>query len=501
MIEMVFGLIATLITLAIVGGICLGGFFILRKLLGSDEAGGDGKSGSQFSLAVVRDSLFFRISFAGLLIIVSLIPLSLVEGIISERSYLYSSVSKRMTQEWSGYQHISGPVLTVPYEYTIYVTDKTENKESGEIKYTKRAVTRKKDLHILPEALDIKSSLQTSELKRGIYTVPIYESQHAVSGSFLWPDLSGLTHVPEKILWEKAIVTFMISSTKGITGTTELLWGGKPMNLSAGTGLDIAQNGIHARLKLNNSVTKSPTDFSLKFNLRGSKGLNFAPTGRNSKIALNADWPHPSFKGQLLPTSRNVQDTQFEAGWDVAHLSRSYSQLAAHDSLSKKPFFDAIYQFNFGADLFQTVDLYTLLNRTVKYGVLFIALTFFTLFIVEFSSGVRFHWLQHLMIGGALSMFYLCVLALSEHINFMYAYLAGVFIIALMVGLYTRALIGKGLYGLSVAGVMLSLYAVLYSILQMEDFALLIGTSLLLVFLGIGMFMTRKLHKQTHLKD
>lgn len=493
--DIIFSIIGLLISLGILGGICLVVFLIFKKIFPAPE-GKDGETGKNgFDLGLVQDSLMFRIVFACLLVLVSLIPLALVDGLIDERNSLYNEVSNRMTQEWSGYQQISGPVLTIPYTYTDYVSERVENKKSGEVTYKKRAVTRKKDLHILPEALDVQSRLETRELTRGIYSVPIYESKHEILGQFIWPDLSVLTQVPETILWEKAILTFMISSTKGITGKTELLWGENSVNLSAGPGVGIKNSGIHARLKLDDGLKSRPVDFKLTLNLRGSKGLNFGPTGRNSQVVLDANWPDPSFKGELLPTERNVHKTEFNARWDVAHLSRSYGQLASLTGEGQQSFFNSISKFNFGANLFQTVDLYTLLDRTVKYGILFIALTYFTLFVVEFASGVRFHWLQHLVIGGALSMFYLCVLALSEHIAFGYAYLAGVVIVAGMVGGYTRALIGRWGYGFCVAGVMFSLYAVLYSILQAEDFALLIGTTLLMLFLCIGMFITRKLHR------
>lgn len=494
--DVVFGIVGLLIMLAILGGICLGVFFLFKKMFGIAGGKTSGKDKNTFNLKDLSDSLIFRIGFACILILVSLIPLKFVEEIIDERSNLYSSVSQRMTQEWSGYQQISGPILSIPYEYTDYVTEKVENKKTGEVTHKTRPVKRTKNLLILPENVNVQSRLETRELTRGIYTVPIYESKHTVNGGFAWPDLSVLANAPEQILWERAILTFMISSTKGITGNTQLKWNGVPVNLSAGTGVGIQKGGIHARLKLDGGLQEQPANFSLSLNLRGSRGLNFAPTGRNSNIQLNANWPDPSFVGELLPTARDIKDESFSANWDVAHLSRSYGQLAAYNTNTQKGFYDSVTKFNFGANLFQTVDLYTLLDRTVKYGALFIALTFFTLFVVEFASGIRFHWLQHLVIGGALSMFYLCVLALSEHIAFAYAYLSGVVIIGLMVGLYTRALTGRFFYGFCVGGVMASLYAVLYSILQMEDFALLIGTLLLLIFLGIGMFITRKLHQK-----
>ena len=491
----VISIVSGLVLLGILGLICLLGIFLFKKITGTGDVEIGQKESISARISALKDTLFFRIAFAGVLILISLIPLSFVEGLIYERGQLYNSVSERMTREWSGKQTISGPVISIPYEYTAFVTEKIENKKSGEVKYVERAVKRQNDLIILPETLSIVSDLQTQELSRGIYSVPIYDSTHVISGAFKWPDTSVLKDVPETIMWDKAIVTFMISSTKGVTGNTQLIWDGERVNLSAGTGIKIAQNGVHARLKLDESFKKDDVAFQMDLNLRGSRGLYFAPTGRNSSIALKADWQDPSFEGELLPTTRDIQEDRFAATWEVAHLSRSFGQLESYSAGASQPFYASVEKFSLGVNLFKTVDLYTLLTRTAKYGVLFIVLTFFTLFIIEFASGVRFHWLQHLIIGGALSMFYLCVLALSEHIAFGYAYLAGVLIIAFMVGLYAKVLIGKTIYGLGVAGVMLSIYAILYSILQMEDFALLIGTTLLLGFLGIGMFITRKLHK------
>ncbi len=506
---LIFGIIGLLIALAILLGLGIGAYFIFRLIVqavnknnvttnvDSDETDKSAKNTTtqnSLSFGALKDSLMIRLFIAGILILVSLIPLAFVSQLVFERSTLYKSVANRMTQEWSGAQRLAGPILTIPYNYTAMITEKIENKKTGELKNVQRQVTRSKTLVILPDDLNISSSLETRELKRGIYKVPIYDSAHKVSGSFSWPDVSLLKNKPEVIFWEKAKLTFLISSTRGITGGTKFKWKGEEIDLSSGNGIAaLPMEGVHANLKLQEDFKSAPSKFNFDLNLRGSKRVEFSPTGQDSMIALSGDWPHPSFDGKLLPSERDIKDDGFTAKWNVTHLSRSYAQASGQDVTGLTNYMRSVNNFAFGADLFQSVDLYTLLERTIKYGALFIALTFFSVFVLEFVSGRRLHWLQHLIIGGALSMFYMALLALSEHIAFGYAYIAGVAIIALMIGIYTWIVMKKASYGIGIAGMMIALYTVLYSILQMEDYALLIGTLLLLVFLGIGMFITRKL--------
>ncbi|HPD82696.1 MAG TPA: cell envelope integrity protein CreD [Alphaproteobacteria bacterium] len=505
-----FGILGLLISLAILVAIGFGLYFIVRfiiqsvnktpcdektKVMSSESKVSPLKEGT--SLDRLKDNLMIRIIIAGVLILISLIPLGFVSQLVHERSQLYNSVADRMTEEWSGAQRLAGPILTIPYKYNTTVSEKIENKKTGEFKYVEKQVTKTKTLVILPDDLKITSQLKTRELKRGIYKVPIYDSEHTITGQFSWPDVSLLDNKPETVLWDKAKISFLISNTRGVSGGTQFKWKNQDVNLSSGNGIsDLSLGGVHATLKLNDGFKTTPSSFVFDLNLRGSKRIDFAPTGKNSYIALQGDWPHPSFDGKLLPSEREITDTAFSSSWNVTHLSRSYTQFDDLEVSALSPYFMSVNNFYFGADLFQAVDLYTLLERTIKYGALFIALTFFSVFVLEFVSGRRMHWLQHLIIGGALSMFYLAVLAFSEHIAFGAAYAIGVSIIASMIGIYTWVVMRKLTYGIGIAGLMVTLYTVLFSILQMEDYALLIGTILLLVFLGIGMFITRKLAKE-----
>ena len=489
---MIMGLLGILIAVGFLALVVLGIVVVIRRFM-PDISNSD--AGGQVKKILSGDSLIMRLMLAVLLVILSLIPLQLVASLVHDRGALYQQVAERMTQEWAGAQTISGPVLTIPYEYTDVVLDKIENRNTGAIQHIEREVTRVKNLHILPESLTIESNLETRELSRGIYSVPIYESRQTLSGHFKWLDTSILQNPPEMLLWDKAFVTFMMSSTEGIQDQTQMIWNGQNINLSSGTAINgLPYQGIHARIKLSDAFMSESYDFELTLNLRGSQSISFAPTARNSVVMLSADWAHPSFQGQMLPAERHITEDMFTAQWRVPHLSRNYEQLTALPDSRSTVLFEQIATFHFGSDLFQSVNLYTLLDRTVKYGVMFVALTFITIFILEFAIGRRLHWLQHLMIGGGLSMFYLCVLAFSEHMAFAHAYMIGAGLMTVILGAYTLATMRSVAGGAGVAGMIISLYTILFSILQMEDYALLIGTLLLLGFLILGMIVTRRLN-------
>lgn len=494
MFGIVLALIVIAVFLAILVAVILGVMVLYRKVMNIETP----EKARKTSLGVdlFKDSLFPRVFSGLLLILVSLIPLSFVSHLVDERGGLYRQVSSRMTEEWSGAQQISGPVLTIPYEFTDYVSERIENKVTGEVRHEKKPLKAVRYLTVLPEKLDIDTSLDTQQLSRGIYRVPIYTSKSAMTGTFKWPDLTALEHQPENFLWSKSTITFQVTGAKGIQGGTVLKWDGKPVDLLPGTGLAGAGSsyqGVHARLDLDETMKTSAHSFDFQLVLRGSSSFSFAPTGKDSKIGLEANWGAPSFQGELLPMSREIGEQHFTAEWDISHLSRSYQQVQDLSSSEQMDFLNEVKAFSLGVDLFSPLNLYTLLDRTIKYGVLFISLTFFSIFIIEFASGARLHWLQHLVIGAALSMFYLCVLAFSEHIPFGYGYGIGMGLITVIIGGYTWAVIGKFVYGVATGGILLALYTVMYSILQMEDYALLIGTILLLVFLVLGMAVTRNM--------
>jgi inner membrane protein len=209
-------------------------------------------------------------------------------------------------------------------------------------------------------------------------------------------------------------------------------------------------------------------------------------------VKIISDWPHPSFQGSVLPSERTITDSGFEASWSVPNLARNYPQLWTAETQKFN-----VHEFVAGVNLFEPVSLYSQITRTIKYGILFIVLTYITFVIFELGIKRRLHFVQYGIIGLGLSMFYLSLLALAEHISFFMAYVSAAALISVMISLYAYSAVKNisraGLVFLLLGG----LYSILYSLLKLEDYALLVGTVLLLVILAVLMYFTRHIGLQS----
>jgi inner membrane protein len=230
-------------------------------------------------------------------------------------------------------------------------------------------------------------------------------------------------------------------------------------------------------------------DFDLPMVIRGSGSLMFLPLGETTRAAIRSSWPHPSFVGDVLPASRSIETTGFNAEWTIPLLNRSYPQAwNACDAVD-------LEEVEAGVRLFEPVALYDMVTRAVKYGLLFIVLTFLTLGLIELVLGARLSLVQFLLIGVALALFFLILIALAEHIGFGLAYvLASTTVVAINTG-YCAAILRSRPTAAIVGGVLSAIYGILYVILEAEDYALLDGTALLVAALVVTMFFTRRIHE------
>jgi inner membrane protein len=142
----------------------------------------------------------------------------------------------------------------------------------------------------------------------------------------------------------------------------------------------------------------------------------------------------------------------------------------------------------------QAVDHYQQTERAVKYGLLFVILTFTVFLLWELLRNLRLHPVQYVLIGAALVVFYLLLLSLAEHIPFAAAYgVAATATIALVAG-YSASVLLAGLRGaLGIGAWLAALYGVLFVLLQLEDVALLVGSVFVFVMLALVMFLTRRI--------
>lgn len=352
--------------------------------------------------------------------------------------------------------------------------------------------TYQDELVILPKKLKLDLELKHDFRTRGIYQSLVYNATLQGKADF---SLSNY-EIPNLIAFDNknARLAFGVSSNQAIDKVDKLELTGDAVTLSgslmSGTGLG-STGGLEKGFNQGVQVAEA-SDFSVDFamTLRGSQSISALPLGEQTLINIHADWPHPSFKG-LLPAERDINAQGFTASWNISHLTRNYPQEFIKSNQS------TLTEVSANAILFEPVTHYGKIERSVKYGLLFIVLTFIMLFIFELGQKTSLSTIQYVLVGSAMALFYLLLLSLSEHLAFLHAYLIAACIPVLSVSAYVGSATASIKRGAIVGIMLVSLYAVLYSILQLEDYALLMGTGLLLVVLLILMFVTRHQPKNT----
>jgi inner membrane protein len=317
--------------------------------------------------------------------------------------------------------------------------------------------------------------------------VPVYKLGLVMEGEFTRPALAELGIQPGAVDWKRAHLAVGISDARTIQESAALSWGDQRVGFLPGTGgFTEGGAGIHAPVEMTDAVRQ--VKFSFPLALNGSLRTDVVPFGRTTVVEMQGDDGHPSFQGNWLPSDRTVSSDAFKARWSISFLGRSYPQAWTSDMEMGK----AIDASRFGVELIDPVDHYRMAERSVKYAGLFILLTFATVWLIEILAGVRVHSIQYLMLGGALCLFYLLELSLSEHLGFPLAYVAASVAVVGMVGGYGVVALRSRSRALVVAGGVSLLYAYLYLLLMNEDYALLIGSVGLFAILGAIMFATRR---------
>jgi inner membrane protein len=428
----------------------------------------------------IKNSIAVRLFTIGFLILLLLIPVSMVENLIRERDMIHSEAIKEVSSKWGEQQTLTGLVLTVPYKTfeKVYVKESAEKFKLVEsIKYA----------HFLPDSLNISGVVSPELRYRGIYEVIVYNSRINLTGQFAFPKFEDWNIDKEDILWKDAFISLGLSDLRGIQENITVDWNDKQYLFNPGIETnDIIQNGISTRLYLNEKDTSSIYSFSLKLDFNGSSNLYFVPLGRITKVSLKSNWKNPSFEGAFLPDKREITKNGFTALWKVLHLNRPYPQRFRGSV-------EGVSESSFGVNLIVPVDEYQKSMRSAKYAVIFIVLTFLIFFFVHILNGVRIHPIQYIIVGLALCIFYTLLIALSEHIPFGYSYLISSISIIGLITLYAHNIFDNKKLTLLICMILVILYIFIYSIIQMEDYALLMGSIGLFIVLGIVMYLTRKI--------
>ncbi|MGC9326127.1 MAG: cell envelope integrity protein CreD, partial [Candidatus Hinthialibacter sp.] len=226
--------------------------------------------------------------------------------------------------------------------------------------------------------------------------------------------------------------------------------------------------------------------------LNGSQGAFFTPFGRNTTVEIRSNWSAPSFQGNWLPTQRDFSDQGFDAVWNIPFLGRDYPQKWWKDfgmeNIEKK-----IAASIFGVRFIAPVDHYRMAQRSIKYEILFLVLTFAALWLFEILIHMQIHSVQYLLVGVGMCMFYLLELSLAEHIGFIPAYVCASASVIILISTYCIAILKGKKRAAIIAAVTTALYAYLYILLMNQDYALLIGSIGLFLILAAIMYLTRKI--------
>jgi len=424
----------------------------------------------------------------GVLVLLLLIPLRMVRSVLSERLYRRDAAVAEIASIWGETQVVAGPIWVIPYRYT-YKTWK-EQMVAGRAERVEVAETAVGRAHFLPEAFQAEVQLDPEIRYRGIYRAVVYRGRVTLSGTFQPPSFHEWKIAPEDILWDDAHVWLHVADLRGTQGRLTLQWGSLDIPLRPSPRADAP--GLEGRLALD-SPPSAPMPFRLELTINGSGGLRIAPIGESSNVRMASTWPDPSFQGAFLPTEREVGPNGFRAAWSVSYYGRGYPQqwLEEPSGGNVRPL-PPLRSGLLGVNLISLLDIYRLVERSLKYGVLVVALVFATFFLFERLARVRVHPLQYTLVGGALCLFYLGLLSMSELMPFGLAYLVSATAATALIGWYATAMLRSGRRSALLTAGLGVTYAFLYILLRQQDYSLLLGTVGLFIVLALIMAATRR---------
>lgn len=439
----------------------------------------------------VKSSITVRMLMVGVLILILLIPLEFIKDLIRERTNRQQEAMEEINKQWGEEVLIYGPVLKVPYktyqEMQVYSEDaKVYRKEVTEIV---------KEAFFFPEKLDILSKVHPEKKYRGIYTTAVFKSKIDISGRFSKPDFSELEIEDKDIMWEKSRLIVQTTNLKGVNNQVTI-----DMNNTAYPFASKFQNPqltgksykkLHRLESQHVHKDDLPIDdnvaFSLSINVNGSQQIRFIPIGKETTTQIISDWQNPSFFGEYLPYNPDkLHADGFDARWKVLAINRPFPQ----QYFDKLP---DLRSYAYGVSFEIPVDEYTKSDRSTKYGLLVISLTFLVFFLIQTISGIQIHPFQYLMIGIALTMFYTLLLSISEHSNFLKAYMIAGAAVVTLISLYSKSILKGNKFPIFVGISLTALYTFIFVIIQLESYALLVGSIGLFLILALVMYASRKI--------
>jgi inner membrane protein len=437
-----------------------------------------------------RQGTIIKLLGVGALVLVLLIPLVMITSVLSDRLSRRNEAVADITSSWGREQNVIGPVLGIPFQYKFKAVKETPGPD-GKLERREVEETATANAYFLPETLQITGDVQTQTLHRGIYDAAVFRAQVTLSGKFPPPDFGRLKVDLKDVQWKDAFVTIAVNDLRGTREGLVLDWGGAKRAMLPGSQAPGYTTGATASLGSDQAIANETT-FSIPLDFNGSDGVFFAPFGVRNEATLKSNWPDPAFRGAFLPAARSVRPDGFSATWKVSYYGRDYPQSWTSRGGNERFNVQSVTNSRFGANFLSILDAYRYVERSIKYGVLFLVLVFTTFFLFEVTARQKIHPFQYLMVGAALCLFYLLLLSISEFVGFSWAYLIAAVASTLLITWYCRFFLGGGMRTLMIGAGLAGVYTFLYITLRQQDYALLMGAIALFVVLAIVMYVTRK---------
>ncbi len=435
----------------------------------------------------------------GFLALLMMIPMLYVKNLILEREERQKEAALEISSKWAGKQNIIGPVIAVPF-WETYPDDTTSKKNK-----------HKHIAYFLPDKLNIKATVNPKEKHRGIFKVMLYDTKLKINGTFNDLAFSKLNIPENNVIWNEAFVMMNITDSRGLNDQLMLNWKDSLIELSPQAGSK--NDGMMALLKASSAADFRNINFSTTIDMNGSEQLFFTPVGKTTIVDIESAWNHPSFSGSMLPQTTEISDSGFKATWKSMSHKRSFPQQWLDNAYSLDYYFplppgtaiartdgryipspeDSIGSAAFGVDLFIPVNGYQKTLRTVKYALLCILLTFAAFFLIETAHKKSVHPFQYGLVGLALILFYTLLLSFSEYTGFNTAYMIASLATISLIAWFVKSILQSSRATTILSVVLVLVYSYIFSLLQLQDYSLLLGSIGLFLTLAVIMYFSKRL--------
>ena len=442
----------------------------------------------------MQKTLLVKAALVAALFVTLLVPLQMIGGLVAERQGRQQQVVAEIAASSYGRQVFAGPFLSVPYveEYEEEITE--EKKDKTVTRVERRRIARIAMFFPASTDLTAKGSVETKS--RGLFKARVFNWEAGAHGEFVFAGKYAFAreHEGSRLTVGKPFVGVAVGDPRGLSASTVLRWNGKPLALERGTNIAGIPEGVHAPVPDFDLSKPARFEYALDFGLRGSESMAVVPLSGSTTVTLESDWPHPSFVGRFLPLPKTtVGPGGFKASWSVSELA-SAAQAQLVDAInSSRACPAASCADQLVVRFIQPIDIYSRSDRALKYGFLFVGVTFGAFFAFEILKRLPIHPAQYFLVGLALASFFLLLISLSEHIDFWIAYAIAAACCILLQGFYLSAVLKSARRGISFGAMLGALYSALYGLLISEDNALLLGSLLVFALLAAAMTATRKL--------